>query len=84
MAKSQVTVRVPEEIKVFAQRVATENGQPLSVVLADALGRWVRWQAMDEFLKEWRAAPSRAIRAMQSGLALLLVAIILCGVSGSL
>jgi len=55
MAKAQVTVRVPEEIKEFAQRVAVERGTPLSAVLADALGRWVRWQAMDEFLKEWHA-----------------------------
>lgn len=55
MAKSQVTVRVPEEIKEFAQRVADESGRPLSAVLSEALGQWVRWMAMDEFLREWRA-----------------------------
>jgi hypothetical protein len=55
MAKSQVTVRVPEEIKVFAQRVADESGRPMSVVLAEALGQWVRWRAFDELLREWRA-----------------------------
>jgi hypothetical protein len=55
MAKSQVTVRVPEEIKEFAQRVADESGRPLSAVLSEALGQWVRWRLWDEYLVDWQS-----------------------------
>ena len=55
MAKAQLMVRVPEDIKEFAQQVADESGRPLSVVLSEALGQWVRWRALDQLLREWRA-----------------------------
>ena len=54
-------------------------GWPLSLAVALLVAN-----TLGVLLKEWHAAPSRAIRAMQSGLALLLVAIVLCGVSGGL
>jgi L-rhamnose-H+ transport protein len=54
-------------------------GWPLSLAVALLVANM-----LGALLKEWRAAPSRAIRSMQWGVGLLFAAIVLCGVSGSL
>jgi L-rhamnose-H+ transport protein len=54
-------------------------GWPLSLAVALLVAN-----VLGILLKEWRVAPSRAIRSMQLGVALLFVAIVLCGVSGGL
>jgi L-rhamnose-H+ transport protein len=54
-------------------------GWPLSLAVALLVAN-----VLGILLNEWRGAPRPAVRSMRSGLAALLVAIVLCGVSGSL
>ena len=54
-------------------------GWPLSLAVALLVAN-----VLGVLLKEWRSAPSPAIRSMQLGLGVLFTAIVLCGVSGSL
>ncbi len=56
MSTDRVTVSLPTEVRLAAQRVAHETGVPFSSVVADALATWLRGRLVDSWLAEHEAA----------------------------
>jgi len=52
MSTDRVTVSLPKDVRVAAQRVAHETGVPFSSVVADALATWLRGRLVDGWLTE--------------------------------
>lgn len=55
VSADRVTVSLPAEVRVAAQRVAREAGVPFSAVVAEALAAWVRGRLVDAWLAEYQA-----------------------------
>jgi acyl-homoserine lactone acylase PvdQ len=52
MTSDRVTVSLPAEVRLAAQRVAQESGVPFSSVVADALSAWLRGRLVDAWIAE--------------------------------
>ncbi|GAA1168539.1 type II toxin-antitoxin system CcdA family antitoxin [Pseudonocardia alaniniphila] len=55
MSSDRVTVSLPAEVRLAAQRVAQEAGVPFSAVVTEALETWVRGRLIDAWLVEYQA-----------------------------
>lgn len=55
MSADRVTVSLPAEVRLAAQRVAQEAGVPFSAVVTEALAAWVRGRLVDAWLSEYQA-----------------------------
>ena len=55
MSADRVTVSLPAEVRLAAQRVAKEAGVPFSAVVTEALETWVRGRLIDAWLVEYQA-----------------------------
>lgn len=55
MSTDRVTVSLPAEVRVAAQRVAKETGVPFSAVVTEALESWVRGRLIDAWLVEFQS-----------------------------
>ncbi|WP_232665803.1 hypothetical protein [Pseudonocardia sp. TRM90224] len=54
MSADRVTVSLPAEVRIAAQRVAQEAGVPFSAVVTEALETWVRGRLIDAWLVEYQ------------------------------
>lgn len=52
---ARVTVTLPQELHVAAQRAAEAAGLPFSAVVAEALTGWARGRLVDEWLADHQA-----------------------------
>jgi len=56
MSSERVTVSMPAELRLAAQRVAEDAGVPFSSVVSSALEAWVRGRLVDAWLADHQAA----------------------------
>ncbi len=52
MSTDRVTVSLPAEVRLAAQRVAQESGVSFSAVVGDALDAWLRGRLVDAWVSE--------------------------------
>ena len=55
MSTERVTVSLPADVRLAAQRVAQEAGVPFSAVVTEALETWVRGRLIDAWLVDYEA-----------------------------